>query len=194
MSKIQTKPNDMFIATFNAPEATPLELLKSNITAENTSLLSEEEYRNTPFVKKRFTDDKGVFQEEEFQKVYQQAKEKYWDLADQMSYEGLVQYIEYDKDNVYKPATAKIRDTTPTFSYIGNKNPLGQQLGVEGIGVISEPVYSEKEINVVSGFKWIDIPFVDMTTYIDGPLAIEVLSGLADEETLIIKNIRTQTI
>lgn len=54
--------------------------------------------------------------------------------------------------------------------------------------------YSEKEINVDSNFKWIDIPFVDTTTYIDGPLAIEILSGLEDEETLIIKNIRTQSV
>lgn len=54
--------------------------------------------------------------------------------------------------------------------------------------------YSEKEINVDSNFKWIDIPFVDTTTYIDGPLAIEILSGLADDETLIIKNIRTQSV
>jgi hypothetical protein len=45
MDKVQTKPNDIFIATFNAPEATPLELLKNNITAENTTFLNEEEYR-----------------------------------------------------------------------------------------------------------------------------------------------------
>jgi hypothetical protein len=30
--------------------------------------------------------------------------------------------------------------------------------------------------------------------YIDGPLAIEILSEFANEETLIIKNIRTQTV
>ena len=59
---------------------------------------------------------------------------------------------------------------------------------------INNTDYSEKEINVDSNFKWIDIPFVNTATYIDGPLAIEVLSGLADEETLIIKNLRTQSV
>lgn len=72
--------------------------------------------------------------------------------------------------------------TTSATIALRFKNPTNNQ------------IYDEKEINVVSGFKWIDIPFVDMTTYIDGPLAIEVLSELADEETLIIKNIRTQTV
>jgi hypothetical protein len=35
-------------------------MYRSNITAENTSLLTAEEYMNTPFVKKNFTKD-GVF-------------------------------------------------------------------------------------------------------------------------------------
>lgn len=169
MNKVQTKPNDIFIATFNAPEATPLELLKSNITASNTSFLNKEEYKSTPFVKRHFTDEKGIFQEEEFNKVYEQAQEKYLDLSDQMSYEGLVQYIEYDPDNIYKPANARIKDTTPVFKNISKENPLAQQMGIEGIGITSESVYTEKEraqqhaVWDTKNKKWLDYTAEDQS-------------------------------
>ena len=103
----------------------------------------------------------------------------------------------YYLNNTYKEL--EITSQLDNVNRIGIKAAVPTLTGVTTITLnfknpIDNTVYSEKEINVVSGFKWIDIPFVDMTTYIDGPLAIEVLSGLADEETLIIKNIRTQTV
>lgn len=72
--------------------------------------------------------------------------------------------------------------TTPITIILRFKNPTNNQ------------IYDEKEINIDSNFKWIDISFVDISMYIDGPLAIEILSEFANEETLIIKNIRTQTV
>jgi hypothetical protein len=103
----------------------------------------------------------------------------------------------YYLNNTYKEL--EITSQLDNVNRIGIKAAVPTLTGTTTITLnfknpIDNTVYSEKEINVVSGFKWIDIPFVDMTTYIDGPLAIEVLSGLADEETLIIKNIRTQTV
>jgi len=61
MKEVQ-KPNDIFIATLSAPEASVLDLLQNNINAENTSFLTPDEYKETPFVKKRYTQD-GVFNE-----------------------------------------------------------------------------------------------------------------------------------
>ena len=102
----------------------------------------------------------------------------------------------YYLNNTYKEL--EITSQLDNVNCIGIKAAVPTLTGTATITLgfknpIDNTVYSEKKINVVSGFKWIDIPFVDMTTYIDGPLAIEVLSGLADEKTLIIKNIRTHS-
>lgn len=103
----------------------------------------------------------------------------------------------YYLNNTYKEL--EITSQLDNVNSIGIKAAVPTLTGTATITLnfknpIDNTVYSEKEINVVSGFKWIDVPFVDMATYIDGPLAIEILSGLADEETLIIKNIRTQSV
>lgn len=142
MNKVQQKPNDIFIATVNAPDASILDLYRSNITAENTSLLEADEYMNTPFVKKHFTKD-GVFDQESFTAAYTKAQQNYQDLADQQSYEGLEKYLEYDIDNVYRPKDAKIRDNS--FSFQKEYNPLHQSIGSQGLNVISEPLKTEKE-------------------------------------------------
>jgi hypothetical protein len=51
MKEIQ-KPNDILIATLSSPQATAMDLLRNDININNTSLLSKEEYKNTPFIKK----------------------------------------------------------------------------------------------------------------------------------------------
>jgi hypothetical protein len=83
MEKSQVKPNDIFVATFNAPDASLLDFLRSGINATNTSKLKKEEYQNTPFVKKRFTDEKGVFNQDAFDKFYEKAEENFNLLADE---------------------------------------------------------------------------------------------------------------
>ena len=143
MTKVQQKPNDIFIATVNSPDASILDMYRSNITAENTSLLTAEEYMNTPFVKKNFTKD-GVFDQESFTVAYNKAKQNYEDLADQQSYEGLEKYLEYDIDNVYRPKDAKVRDTS--FSFQVEQNPLHQSIGSQGLGLVSKPLKTEKEV------------------------------------------------
>ena len=37
MEKSQVKPNDIFVATFGAPDATTFDFLKNGISAENTN-------------------------------------------------------------------------------------------------------------------------------------------------------------
>ena len=40
------KPKDILLATLSSPNSTVMDLLKNDITAENTGLLSPEEYKN----------------------------------------------------------------------------------------------------------------------------------------------------
>jgi hypothetical protein len=123
MKEIQ-KPNDILIATLSTPQATAMDLLRNDINIDNTSLLSREEYKNTPFVKKQFTQN-GVFNEDAFNKAYDLASEKYWELEDDKLYKNLEQYLEYSDSSRYRPLNSNKRDTAYTPEVVKN-NPLQQ--------------------------------------------------------------------
>jgi hypothetical protein len=59
------KPNDIFIAATTAPDIKLEDLYANNITGDNTSFYSYEDYKLTPFVQKRYTQN-GVFDEGTF--------------------------------------------------------------------------------------------------------------------------------
>lgn len=143
MKEIQ-KPNDIFVANLSAPEATTLDLLKNNINAENTSLLSPEEYKQTPFVKKKYSDDKGVFNEQAFNQDYLKAYNKYTELADAEAEDNLNKFLTWDKNDRYKPEGGKVWDTTPTFKKL--RNPEAVAYSVTGINSKSDPVWTPEEL------------------------------------------------
>lgn len=142
MKEIQ-KPNDILIATLSSPQATAMDLLRNDINIDNTSLLSKEEYKNTPFIKKQFTQD-GVFNEDAFNKVYDAAASKYWELEDDNLYKNLEQYIEYSDTSRYRPLNSKKRDVGYTPEAVKN-NPLQQQIGIEGFNIKSKPKLTPEE-------------------------------------------------
>lgn len=142
MKEIQ-KPNDILIATLSTPQATAMDLLRNDINIDNTSLLSREEYKNTPFVKKQFTQN-GVFNEDAFNKAYDLASEKYWELEDDKLYKNLEQYLEYSDSSRYRPLNSNKRDTAYTPEVVKN-NPLQQQISAEGFNIKSNPVITPEE-------------------------------------------------
>ena len=119
MDKI-TKPNDIFVATLQAPDATTLDLIQNNINASNTSLLTPEEYKKTPMVKKAFTDKNGVFNEEVFNNAYYQAYEKYASLSDEKVYEDVIKDLEYSSTDRFKPISAKVKDNSVVYTKLRN--------------------------------------------------------------------------
>lgn len=138
-----TKPNDILVATLTAPEASTLDLLRNNLNADNTALLSKEEYKNTPLIKKQFTKN-GVFDDATFDKVYQVAAQKYWALDDDQLFDNLAKTLEYGENSRYAPLGSKKRDVTPTPSKV--RNPLKQQMSIEGLGQISDPDKTPQEV------------------------------------------------
>lgn len=144
MNKVQTKPNDIFVATVSAPDATLLDFLSNNLNVDNTSLLSKEEYLRTPFVKKKFTDSNGVFNNEQFEVFYNKAKENYNNLDDKQAFEGLNDYIEYNSNSRYRDFSKNTRDMS--YSMTRLKNPLQQEYGLEGYNIVSKPEKTEKEV------------------------------------------------
>ena len=144
MEKSQVKPNDIFVATFGAPDATTFDFLKNGISAENTSLYSKEDYMKTPFVKKRFTDSKGVFRQDEFDKMYEKAYQNFEQLADENAFQGLKEYLTWGKDSMYRSPSSKLQDTDYEGETFKN-NPLQQSIGLSGLNHKSDPKLTEEE-------------------------------------------------
>lgn len=143
MANTLTKPNDILVATLKDPNISTVDLLRNNINADNTSFLSLEEYKNTPLVQKAFTNDKGVFNESEFEAAYTLAAFKYQDLSNSDAFKNWDKELEYSATSIYRPQDSKVRDNSYKLTRLSN--PLGESYGVEGINKKGAPKYTEEE-------------------------------------------------
>ena len=64
------KPNDIFVSVLTDPSASITNLMASGLNVDNTGLLSPEQYKQSDFVKKQFTDQNGKFQDDKFNQAY----------------------------------------------------------------------------------------------------------------------------
>ena len=65
------KPNDIFVSTLLNPTADIPDLLANGVNGANTGLLPYNTYKNSQFVQQAFTNKDGVFDNDQFTKVYQ---------------------------------------------------------------------------------------------------------------------------
>ena len=101
------KPKDILLATLSSPNSTVMDLLKNDITAENTGLLLPEEYKNLDFIKKTFSNEDGVFDDQKFTSFYKLASDKYADLTNDQAYESLKKELEYSPTSMSSPIGSK---------------------------------------------------------------------------------------
>lgn len=141
MNELQ-KPNDIFVATINAPQASTLDFLQNNINASNTSFLTPDEYKNTPMVQKKYSQD-GVFNDDAFNQDYLKAYQNFTNLALAESQQNLDEFLEYSPTDRFKPMSGKMWD--PSAAYQKFKNPLQRAFSVEGINYQSDPTISMQE-------------------------------------------------
>ena len=142
------KDNDMLLATLSAlqaqkPDITNVDLLKNNITLDNTQFLDKDTYKSMPFVQKAFSKD-GVFSNELFDQVYNLAKTKYDSLQEDQLMANLIDNLEYSKTSFFRQPTDKVAKTA--YKGVTLDNPLQQAIGLEGINIKSDPTKTEKEI------------------------------------------------
>jgi hypothetical protein len=138
-----TKQNDIFVATLTNPQASLLDLQQSNINANNTGLLSMDDYKKSDFVKEKFTQD-GKFNDTLFKQVYTEATNKYSALTDSKAIENMQKDLEYDPNNIYRPIGAKTKDVSPILTKINN--PFQEQLGYSSLFGRSDSNLSVREI------------------------------------------------
>ena len=138
------KPNDIFIAATTAPDIKLEDLYANNITGDNTSFYSYEDYKLTPFVQKKYTQN-GVFDEGSFQQDYLKAANLYKAITDKDAEKKFIENeFFYDPQNLDAPFGANRLD--PKAIYTKLRNPLEQQVGIEQINTWSDPEKTPEEI------------------------------------------------
>lgn len=135
------KPNDIFVSTLVNGNLDPLVLTSNGINAENTGLLTPDEYKSSKFVQKAFTDEKGVFNNEKFEQAYLQAANSYRDLINSDSYEKLEKFVEYNFNDLYGDLNTKKQ--VPSYEFSKEFNPTGVS---EGVSALFEKGTSNKSI------------------------------------------------
>jgi len=96
------KQNDMLVATISKADLSAADLLKNNLTLENTQLLPREEYKKYKYIQDKFEKD-GKFDEELYNKYYDVAYQNYQHLDDQRLLEAVYDELEYSQSSFFKP-------------------------------------------------------------------------------------------
>lgn len=138
-----TKPNDIFVATFNNPKATTYDLMSMGVTPENTSLFKKEEYEKSPFVQDRFKTESGEFDSVSFNEFYKLAQINYQTLTDEDYLEKL-DTIMYSPFDVTRPKEAKTFNINVTFEK--DYNPYKDLYSRTGINSVTPGHLSLREL------------------------------------------------
>lgn len=122
------KENDIFLSTILNPNASINDLVHNGLNQENTGLLSPEEYKKSKFVQKQFSDEKGNFNQDLFDKIYLYAAKQYQDLTNRDLYNNIEKYISYNKNDIYAPLGAQLN--TPSYDISKTANPYATSEGI----------------------------------------------------------------
>lgn len=160
MMKEINKENDIFLSTLINPQAEVSDLLANGISSVNTGFLDKDTYKQSKFVQNAFTDDKGVFNNEAFDKAYQIAQDQYTKLSSIENYKDLSELSEYSQWDIYAPVQS---DKMPKQYEIHKvRNPLHQSEGVTALFGKSESDKSQRELAQMhkvwdsENEKWLD--------------------------------------
>lgn len=110
------KENDWLVAGILNPEFSTSDFLISGLTPDNTQLLTQEQYKNSSFVKDKFTEN-GIFNEQAFEDFYKNRVEEF----------GKLQSMNIDDTFIYSPFDTKAKSDSkiqsPNYSVSIVANP-----------------------------------------------------------------------
>lgn len=139
------KQNDILLNILANPTFTLSDFQTVGLTAENTSLHSIEEYKNSTKITENpmlWTD--GKFDENKLLKVYNYAAQQYNLLATQDYNTNVLQEAEYSKDNIWVAPEKRTLDFKPKLVRQPNEYLISNSL--ESIGKKGKRTLSEREI------------------------------------------------
>ena len=137
------KPNDMFVATVNNPEATTYDLMTLDLTPTNTGLLPKDQYKQSQFVQDKFKTEDGKFDEVSFNEAYNAASNHYLQMSNQ-AYLKELDTVEYSPFDITRPKDAKTFGVEITYGK--DYNPFKQKYSREAINSITESDFSLREL------------------------------------------------
>ena len=135
------KPNDMLVALLQKPDATRFDLDVSGVNLQNTQLLKPEDYKSLNKVSNIFKDDKGNFDEGQFNSFYNKAATLYKDLAED---KALASYISYDPYDFTAPSKAPKIDVRPVARM--EFNPFKTHYSRTGVNTVDASDLSPREL------------------------------------------------
>lgn len=135
--------NDWIVAGINNPGWSTQDFATiADMNTDNTQLLSRDEYLKSDFIKQQdmFKDETGKFSERVFTDYYNQRVRDFGELQDTDFYRGPAMSM-FD---IFATQDTPIRETN--FSIHRGVNPDRQAIGIEGVNIWSDPVFSQREI------------------------------------------------
>lgn len=140
--------HDWLLENLANPDLDIFELTSlGELSTDNTQFLSKEDYLKSNFVKEKFTDSEGNFQDKLFESFYNEVSEK-WQNFQEDDYKTGLELSEFD--TAVRPSS-RVKDYN---FYLGSdvdelgrpNNPNRVKKGIEGFRTISERTRSEAEI------------------------------------------------
>jgi hypothetical protein len=137
------KPNDILVATLSSPTATTQDMLSVNINPDNTSLLTQDEYKQSPFIQNQFKTADGKFDDIKFNQFYDLAKSHYNQMSDD-EYLKDINTLYYSPFDISRPKNAKTFKIDVEFEK--DFNPSKQLFSRTGINSITENEFTQKQL------------------------------------------------
>ena len=139
-----TKVNDWFAARLFQPDFTLVDFYAHNITPDNSTMKSADEYKNLPEVQEVFKDKSGRFDEKKFNDFYNTSLALYNQYDNDEVEKRLIEAYVHDPYEWYTPGNQTFREVGA--SIVLGKNPLGESQGIKGILYNGPSQYSVREI------------------------------------------------
>ena len=139
------KENDWLVATINNPDFNYSQLKAIGLTSDNTSLLTKDEYKQSPFIQEKFkSKDTDTFDEAAFNKYYDSAAKSYNNFATDNFQDKLTDNYQYEKSDPLRPIGGKLRKLDFEIEQVINPDRL--QTGVSRVGVTDDRRFTASEL------------------------------------------------
>ena len=140
----EQKKNDWIATLFYSPDKTPQDLANLGINTDNSSIQDRDYYKSIAQIQEAFKTEKGDFDEQKFNKFYQDALELY-NYADKEKFiQDLTAFYDYDKYDDFAPIGSKVRVNAPSLTIV--PNPSRRNRGATNLREASAPTMSIREV------------------------------------------------
>lgn len=138
------RKNDWIAALINRPDFTMVDMYANDIKPENTGLQDKDYYKEIPQVREKFTNDKGQFDEKQYDEFYDSALRMYNAYTDGDFLNKMIDNIERSPFDWTKIDNPHVQDVSAVIS--ASHDPYRHSMGLRNLYDIGDPQFSIKEV------------------------------------------------